>query len=233
MPVKTDKLLQLLCLMFLTYWLLKAFLVSVSVSEEMEQEVEKHFTQKIIDVNNVKYVSKLTYLEFLEGLNKDPNILKDFINILQNVDFSSYFFETPKVTQKTLKSTTFEFVLAKADQLDSVQADERTFEDYFGSCKDRLVTNFLNLGGDAMLVVPCPVSGGHKQDYVSLAPFVRSAPREQIEQFWKTSAQVMRDHLKSKGKNPTWMSTSGLGVYWLHLRMDSRPKYYTYSPYRK
>ena len=88
MPVKTDKLLQLLCLMFLTYWLLKAFLVSVSVSEEMEQEVEKHFTQKIIDVNNVRYVSKLTYLEFLEGLNKDPNILKDFINILQTPNLS-------------------------------------------------------------------------------------------------------------------------------------------------
>ncbi|MDF9799652.1 hypothetical protein OKW21_004915 [Catalinimonas alkaloidigena] len=29
------------------------------------------------------------------------------------------------------------------------------------------------------------------------------------------------------------MSTSGLGVYWLHIRLDSRPKYYQFDPYRK
>eukprot|EP00092_Neocalanus_flemingeri_P027926 GFUD01030319.1.p1 GENE.GFUD01030319.1~~GFUD01030319.1.p1 ORF type:complete len:235 (+),score=52.50 GFUD01030319.1:102-806(+) len=233
MPVKTDKLLQLLCLMFLTYWLLRSLLVSVAVSEEMEEENEnKLFTSKIVDVNTVKYVSQLTYVEFLQGLKNDPHILKDFINILKNSDFPAYFFETPKVTQKTLTSTTFEFVLAKADSLDSVQAEESTFEEYFGTCNDRLVTNFANLGGDAMLVVPCPAPEMDKQSYASIAPFVRSAQTEQIEQFWKLSAQVMLDHVRDKGKNPTWMSTSGLGVYWLHLRLDSRPKYYTYNPYR-
>jgi hypothetical protein len=31
---------------------------------------------------------------------------------------------------------------------------------------------------------------------------------------------------------PLWVSTSGLGVSWLHLRFDRRPKYYTHAPYR-
>ena len=29
-----------------------------------------------------------------------------------------------------------------------------------------------------------------------------------------------------------WLSTSGLGVAWLHLRLDHEPKYYQYAPYR-
>ena len=60
------------------------------------------------------------------------------------------------------------------------------------------VTHFLNLGGDAMLVTPCPASDVDKQVYSSLAPFVRGAPREQVEQFWRTSAKVMLKHLKTK-----------------------------------
>ena len=29
-----------------------------------------------------------------------------------------------------------------------------------------------------------------------------------------------------------WVSTSGLGVYWLHVRLDSYPKYYQHAPYK-
>jgi len=32
---------------------------------------------------------------------------------------------------------------------------------------------------------------------------------------------------------PLWVSTSGLGVAWLHVRLDARPKYYQYTPYRE
>ena len=28
-----------------------------------------------------------------------------------------------------------------------------------------------------------------------------------------------------------WLSTSGLGVYWLHVRLDSRPKYYQFKEF--
>jgi hypothetical protein len=29
-----------------------------------------------------------------------------------------------------------------------------------------------------------------------------------------------------------WLSTSGLGVSWLHMRLDSTPKYYNWQPYK-
>jgi len=28
------------------------------------------------------------------------------------------------------------------------------------------------------------------------------------------------------------LSTAGMGVYWLHVRLDTRPKYYQHTPYR-
>ena len=32
---------------------------------------------------------------------------------------------------------------------------------------------------------------------------------------------------------PTWVSTAGGGVAWLHVRLDSAPKYYTHRPYTR
>jgi hypothetical protein len=31
--------------------------------------------------------------------------------------------------------------------------------------------------------------------------------------------------------NRFWISTSGLGVPWVHVRLDRYPKYYQYGPY--
>ena len=36
----------------------------------------------------------------------------------------------------------------------------------------------------------------------------------------------------NKNNDPIWFSTSGSGVAWLHFRLDSRPKYYTYKPFK-
>jgi len=232
MPVKTDKLIQILCLMFLTYWLLKTFLISISViSQEMDKDDEL-FTAVEVDADNVKYVSSITYKEFLDKMEKKEIVLNEFIEILQKSKFRTYFFETPKVTSDTLPTEKFEFVLAKAGPLESVAADESTFQDYFGLCDDdRTVINFENLGRDAMMVVPCPIHE-NKQLYSSIAPFMRETSSTQVAEFWSTAARVMKEQVGKRKKDPTWMSTSGLGVYWLHLRMDSRPKYYTYGPYK-
>ena len=33
------------------------------------------------------------------------------------------------------------------------------------------------------------------------------------------------------GDMPLWVSTAGLGVSWLHVRLDARPKYYRHDAY--
>lgn len=98
------------------------------------------------------------------------------------------------------------------------------------------VCSFTNLGGDATLVSPVPPSGdGHDNDasYSHLAIFVRTAPKSQVADFWKLAATTYLGVLKKKQSvEKSWFSTNGMGVAWLHLRIDDRPKYYSYAPYK-
>ncbi|MEM8892222.1 MAG: hypothetical protein AAGD28_29855, partial [Bacteroidota bacterium] len=121
--------------------------------------------------------------------------------------------------------TPYEFVLVNSPSLARVSADRNSFAAKFNEAS---VVSFKNLGRDASLIVPCPLDA--VTDYPHLASFVRTAPEEQIHDFWK---EVSMTYEADLGESPKWLSTSGLGVYWLHVRVDSRPKYYTYSPYRQ
>ncbi len=40
-----------------------------------------------------------------------------------------------------------------------------------------------------------------------------------------------RQRNRSVAAKPVWFSTSGMGVAWLHFRLDKRPKYYTYRAF--
>ena len=46
-------------------------------------------------------------------------------------------------------------------------------------------------------------------------------------------AEVKSILLSGTSEDPVWVSTNGDGVAWLHVRIDERPKYYAYAPYRK
>ena len=57
----------------------------------------------------------------------------------------------------------------------------------------------------------------------------------QIMNLWKQVGETMQLRLESDavdGKR-VWLSTSGLGVPWLHVRLDSEPKYYTWTEYKE
>ncbi|WP_391540805.1 DUF6940 family protein [Halomicronema hongdechloris] len=43
----------------------------------------------------------------------------------------------------------------------------------------------------------------------------------------------MQQRLISEESRPRWVNASGLGVAWLHVRLDTRPKYYQHEPYRR
>lgn len=92
--------------------------------------------------------------------------------------------------------------------------------------------SFPNLGNDALLVVPCNENSDSPQSYMHLANFMRMGPDEQIKIFWKEVVKQMFQRLAKKIDKKVWLSTCGLGIFWLHIRMDSTPKYYTYEPYR-
>jgi hypothetical protein len=80
------------------------------------------------------------------------------------------------------------------------------------------VTSFLNLGGDALMVVPCPSNSVPVSAYSSIGPFMKTVSMTEIKAFWQRVGSEAMAHILRRGEKPTWMSTSGLGVYWLHLR---------------
>ena len=66
------------------------------------------------------------------------------------------------------------------------------------------------------------------QAYGHLAAFVRQAPRRQVHALWQCLAATAKANLS---RRPTWISTAGGGVSWLHVRVEHSPKYYAYRPY--
>jgi hypothetical protein len=104
--------------------------------------------------------------------------------------------------------------------------DPHAFAKHFPGAQAGVAT-FANLGGDALMVVPCPVA--EPSAYGHLAAFVRLAPEVQRHALWQSVGEAMARRV---GAKPVWLSTAGAGVSWLHVRLDDRPKYYGFAAYR-
>jgi hypothetical protein len=118
------------------------------------------------------------------------------------------------------------FVLVDAPSLAGVRPDERTFARAFA---EGPVSVGPNLSGDAELVIPAPVPGAAFPD---LARFSRTAPPELVDRLWQVVGEAVVRWIETRPEVPLWVSTSGLGVHWLHVRLDTRPKYYSHAPFR-
>jgi hypothetical protein len=99
--------------------------------------------------------------------------------------------------------------------------DESVFNEYFIRSKNKYVVAFYNLNKDAILVVPKPVNG---KNYATLKDFIDNAPEIQQHKFWKKVSKLAIRFMNKKGK--VWISVSGLGVAYTHLRISTIPKYY-------
>lgn len=158
-------------------------------------------------------------------------LTKGCLQLLQEAPFRAYFWETPSVTASTLKQP-FEFIVQDSDLLANVRAEYSPFSGFLSQHENtNTVMSFPNLGRDATLVAPC--KNGNPDDYASIATFARRAPQKQIHEFWRVAGRQGLKEIHRQRGSPVWISTSGAGVYWLHLRLDSYPKYYTYAPYRQ
>ena len=74
---------------------------------------------------------------------------------------------------------------------------------------------------------------GESAAYAHLGKFVRRAPAAQQAAFWRTVGATIGHTLAARGAAPTWVSTEGSGVAWLHVRLDAEPKYYHHTAYRR
>jgi hypothetical protein len=165
-----------------------------------------------------------SFRDVLAGWRSDEGFRAQWSASLGEVPFGAYCWECPPLTTDSV-TRPFECVFVASPLLAQYPPDATPFAEFFTpGCR---VATFENLGKDAVLVAPCPGAAGSK--FAHLASFVATAAPAQQSALWQAVAAAMEARI---GKNPTWLSTAGLGVFWLHVRLDSRPKYYRHAPYR-
>ncbi|MBL3657508.1 DUF6940 family protein [Fulvivirga sediminis] len=167
---------------------------------------------------------RLTFREVIDFLMNSSDFRGELTSTLNNTGFEAYFWEV-KPCSTILLDDVFEFALVQANGLVNIKMDSVPFQEYFDTVS--LTLSFPNLRGDAHLVVPNKIN--HKANYAHLAAFLETADSYEIDSFWK---QVGDAYSRLMNDQPLWLSTAGLGVSWLHVRIDQKPKYYRYEPYK-
>jgi hypothetical protein len=161
---------------------------------------------------------------WLEALRDDADARRVLTEALRAAPFRAYLWETPAVLPDD-DGAEAEMVLVESAALSRSRSDPSSFADAFRT--GHSVATFANLRGDAVLVAPHPE---HAPGSPHLAAFVRSAPDDVVDALWVAVAGAVSSWLATR-RRAVWVSTSGLAVPWLHIRLDSMPKYYSYRPY--
>jgi hypothetical protein len=166
-----------------------------------------------------------TFADVVQGWQGDADFRSLFNATLADTRFAAFRWETPAVSAVTI-SQPFQCVLLDSPGLARPPEPHAFGAHFSGAAGD--VVSFTNLGRDAILIAPCPVA--EPSAYGHLAAFVRLAPERQRQALWQSVGEVVARRISAK---PVWLSTAGAGVSWLHVRLDDRPKYYGYAPYRQ
>lgn len=191
-----------------------------------QTNTESESNGRIIKIAIDESGSRLRFSDVLTLLCDSADFRHYFTEQLSSVPFNAFRWETPPVTTTSIDRK-FECVLIDSPGLLKMP-DVAAFSNYFKShTVDDGVAVFPNLGNDAIMVVPCPVATDSA--YGHIGAFLRNAPEHQRHSLWQTVGKVMASCLSAK---PVWLNTAGAGVAWLHIRLDSRPKYYNYLPYK-
>jgi hypothetical protein len=187
-------------------------------------------SEELTDARGVRFAVALdsrlaTFADVMRGWRSDAGFQSLFNARLADAPFAAFRWETPAVAAATV-TRPFECVVLDSPGLERRPEPEAFAEHFSGAEAD--VVSFANLGGDAILIVPCPIA--EPSAYGHLASFVRLAPERQRHSLWQSVGEAMARRI---GAKPVWLSTAGAGVSWLHVRLDDYPKYYGYGPYRR
>jgi hypothetical protein len=182
------------------------------------------FGVKKIYIGNPSLVSFKTFFNLM---STDQDFQRFLSNLLRETGISSYILEMPPVNSSS-QDNPFEFAILPTPRMTGLP-DREVYKEYFDTptALSKGVVSFLNLGKDALLVVPVPAD--ENSDYKDLKSFFNNASQKQQNTVWGELGTQVLNHI---GERPTWISVAGGGIPWLHFRIDAYPKYYRYAPYR-
>lgn len=194
------------------------------------QAIEQGKTIKLLAVD--EHGRSLAYAEVLRLWAGKCDAFRDmFFAQLACAPFKSLSWESVPVS-RTSVARPFECVLRNRPGLAPV-VDEASFAEHWPQAKNDVVV-FRSLRG-TVLVAPSPRDPPNVSPnvYRHLASFFHSehgGPVEQKQELFRRVASIMLQRLRT---DPIWLNCDGIGVSWLHVRLDERPRRGYYSEYRE
>ncbi len=116
-----------------------------------------------------------------------------------------------------------QMVLLPNRRIAGLRANPGPLRQYFSPAGEPVA--FWSLGGDSRLV--CPSGPG---DFPQLHAWANT-PGADHAALWRLVGLELQAWW-SNTPEPLWLSTHGLGVPWLHVRLDPRPKYIHHARFR-
>lgn len=185
-----------------------------------------------INGKSLTFKNVLDELLSLTSKNGNGEIVRLLSRIIKTSNHKSIYWECNPVKLENYESLTFQFVILDAPSLHRRGPDALTFAEHFTKCGAAVVTSFKSLGNDSILIAPCPrLKSSENSHMAHLKAFVEGTAEEEISQLLWIVARRLQDKLLQSPSTPLWLSTSGEGVSWLHVRIDTRPKYYNLRDY--
>jgi hypothetical protein len=226
-----------------------ASISKASMSKASMSKIEYEFLGTPLDAETVEFRvlasparRALTAAEFFSLLASDVEFQSNFVATLASSPFEAFFWECAPANVATASRRPFEFVLKRTDALTQTEpADFAAFKEHFAHQRPGGPVSFHNLNRDAVLIAPVP-ERTTDHFYAHVARFVRHAPQHESASFFQQVGRLALARLRppphpaaantAATTSPMWASTSGLGVNYLHVRLDSAPKYYSHRAFR-
>jgi hypothetical protein len=207
--------------------------LSVVLGDEgLQAEVNQ--VEEIMMVVITKDGTELTWKDALAGLRARSPALRNLLTkTLAQMPFSSFKWECAPLSRKSMDVATFEFVVHDYPGLATSNADPSDFSEYLREVRGQEVARqFPNIKGDCTLVSPAQAVD-NREVYGHIGSFLRQAPEAQHEAQWRQLGEAIHTRLsRTRPSASLWVSTAGGAVPWLHMRVDSAPKYYRFRAYR-
>lgn len=167
---------------------------------------------------------------FFENLRDERGLRTALTDAVLGLSLPAVAWETAPLSRASAHRPMVQLVLPHP-ALARAEADPRPFAEHIASgAGTDAVRWFENFGHDARLVVPCAPTPESR--FGHLVTFLSTASEPQRDALWQLVGRLACEHLE-RSDVPVWVSTAGMAVSWLHVRLDLRPKYYRTDSLRR
>lgn len=179
----------------------------------------------------------VSFYDFFTLLVTDEKFRELICNIFKDCEYNNVYWEFPGIN-KTNMNNKAEFVIIKTNSF--AKSNHMAFSEYFDDFQNIKIIQFKNSSKDCDLITPTPINNKNYYNSCSdIMTFFKSAfvPEELLHQLLITIGSTMLKYLNANlttsSNQKKYLSTSGRGVQWLHVRICNTPRYYNHEEYVK